>query len=328
MSGEQPTQSHHSSRWRTVIFGALIVAAFVGVVLHWGDLQRFAATVQRAQPLWILAALGLQATTYCSVAMGWAAVLAKAGSPQPLRRLLPIALSKLFVDQAVPTAGMSGNLLLVDRLSGLGTPRGTALAALLVSMIGYYAAFAVLALAMLAALWIQRAATLPVVGVVTVFLLVALALPSLALWMRHRGRRPLPRWIERVPPVARLLQIVGEAPGELVGDRKLIARVAGWNALVFLADAATLAACLLALGAPFLPVTAFVAFIAASIAVTLAPLPMGLGSFEATCTAALTLLRVPFEVALASTLVLRVLILWLPMLPGMWLMRRKPRARS
>jgi uncharacterized membrane protein YbhN (UPF0104 family) len=223
---------------------------------------------------------------------------------------------------------MSGNVLLIDRLVALGTPRGAAVAALLVSMVGYYAVYALLAVLMLVALWLHHAASAIVVGPVTAFLLVALAIPSLALWLRRSGSRSLPGWIERLPPLHRLLSIVGEAPGPLIRNRRLLARVAAWNGLIFLADAMTLAACLRALGGPFLPATAFIAFMMASIAVTLAPLPMGLGSFEATCTAMLALLGIPAAAALAATLLLRMLTLWLPLLPGMWMTIRARRTRK
>lgn len=315
-------QTSRSRGWRTALLAIMLFAGLVALVLHFSDFERFAEMVRQAEPLWMLGAFALQFATYVFLSLGWQAVLECAGAPQPLRRLLRIAFSKLFVDQVVPAAGMSGNLLLVDRLTGLGTPRGAAMAALLVSMVGYYAIYAVLACAMLLALWLQHAATPLAAGLVTIFLLVALAIPTLALWLRRRGRRPLPSWVERFPPFARLFGIVSEAPAKLVQDRRLIVRVALWNGLIFVADAATLAVCLRALGGPLLPVTAFIALMAASIAVTLAPLPLGLGSFEATCTATLAMLGVPVAAALAATLLLRMLTLWLPLLPGLWLMRR------
>lgn len=64
--------------------------------------------------------------------------------------LAPLAIAKLFADQIVPSAGIGGNLLLIDRLMAFGMPRAAAVAALLVSMIGYYTACAVLALTMAA----------------------------------------------------------------------------------------------------------------------------------------------------------------------------------
>lgn len=129
--------------------------------------------------------------------------------------------------------------------------------------------------------------------------------------------------------VRNLLATVGQAPAELVADRALLLRVAGWNGLVFLADAATLFACLLALDQPVGFGTAFIALIMASIVVTLGPIPLGLGTFEATSTATLHLLGVSVEAAFAATMLLRLLTLWLPLLPGLYLMRsvlrRRPR---
>lgn len=309
-------------RWRTALFAGALLAGVVALVLHFGDLQRFTQMARQAQPAWMIAAFALQASTYLFIALGWAAVLEAAAAPQPLRRLIRIAFSKLFIDQVVPAAGVSGNVLLVDRLTALGTPRGAAVSAMLISVLGFYCAYALLVLLMMVALWLHHAASAIVVGPITAFLLVALAIPTLWLWLWRRGERALPRWLERFPPLARLMEIVGEAPAPLIRNRRLLATVALWNGLIFLADALTLAVCLRALGGPFLPVTAFIAFMTASIAVTLAPLPMGLGSFEASCTAMLAFLGVTPAAALAATLLLRVLTLWLPLLPGLWLMAR------
>jgi uncharacterized protein (TIRG00374 family) len=309
-------------RWRTGLFATAVLAGLIVVVLHVADLDRFTEMIRRAAPLWMVAAFSFQFATYVFLSLGWQAVLHRAGSAQPLTRLLPIAFSKLFIDQVVPAAGMGGNVLLVDRLMALGASRGTAVSTLLVSVLGYYAAYAVLAMLMMALLWLQNEASAALVGPVTAFLLVAVAIPSLWLSLWKRGERPLPRWIERFPPLSQLMNIVGQAPAGLVQDRALIGRVAMWNALIVLADAATLTACLHALGGPLLPSGAFIAVMAANIAVTLAPLPMGLGSFEATCTATLAMLGVPVAAALAATLLLRVLTLWLPLVPGLWLIRR------
>ncbi len=303
-------------------------AGLAAAVLHLGDFARFAEMVRRAAPAVMLAAVALQFATYLFLALGWQAVLQRAAAPQPLRRLLPIALGKLFVDQVVPAAGLGGNALLVDRLIALGTPRGAAVSTLLISVLGYYIAYAALALIMMVALWLHHAVTALVVGPVTAFLLVTVAVPALWLWLWRRGERALPRWVERIKPLAQLMDIVGQAPAELVEDRRLIALVALWNGLIVLADAATLALCLRALGGPLLPVTAFIALMAANIAVTLAPLPLGLGSFEASCTAIQAMLGVPVAAALAATLLLRALTLWLPLVPGLWVMRRARHPRE
>lgn len=313
--------------WRHWFFGAIVAAALIGILMRAGDVERFLALLTRAQPLWLTVAILFQLSTYVSVASGWSLVLRRAGKPQSLRRLLRIAVTKLFADQVLPSAGMGGNVLLVDQLTGLGVRRGNAVAALLVSMVGYYAAYAMVAIVMLLLLWLHHQATPLMAGVVTTFLLVALAIPSLALWLRHRGSQPLLPAFERIGVVRKLLETVGEAPSALIADRWLLWRVAGCNALVFLADAATLYACLHGLGQGAAFSTAFIGLVMASIVVTLGPVPLGLGTFEATSTATLHLLGVPIEAAFAATMLLRLLTLWLPLLPGMVLTRSMLRAR-
>lgn len=313
--------AHHRIGWRPWLLGILTGAVLAGAVFHFGEIENFGQLIARARPGWLAAAIFLQLATYASVAMGWNVVLDRAGMHRDFGRLMRMAVTKLFADQAMPSAGMGGNVLLVDQLTALGVSRGTAVAALLVSMIGYYAAYGMLALVMLLLLWLHDKATPLMAGLVTTFLLVALAIPSLALWLRRRGSQPLPPRLERIGIVRNLLDAVGEAPSELVADRSLLFRVGLYNGLVFLADAATLLACLLALGQPAGFGTAFIALIMASIVVTLGPIPLGLGSFEATSTATLRLLGVPVEVAFTATMLFRLLTLWLPLVPGLFLIR-------
>jgi uncharacterized membrane protein YbhN (UPF0104 family) len=171
-------------------------------------------------------------------------------------------------------------------------------------------------------LWIDHKASLLLGGTVSLFLVVAFAIPSFALWLRHRGKRPLPNWMARIGPLRRMMETVGETPADLLRDRVLLAKVAVLNGLVLVADAATLSCCLLALGNPEPFSSAYVALIIAQIVVTLGPVPLGLGAFEGASTAMLRLLGTPFEAALAATLLLRGFTLWLPMLPGLVLTRR------
>lgn len=310
------------------LLGVAVIAIVVGAVLRIGDLHAFATMLRDAHPGWLLVALGLQASTYASVAMGWKIVLARTDTPQPLRRLYPIALGKLFADQVIPVAGMGGNMYLVDRLTALGVRRGNAVAALLVAMIGFYAVYGLFALATLAVLAIEGRASIWIAGFMLVFLVVATAIPGLALWIRRRGRRPVSPMLARFASMRALVGIVGEAPRRLLIDRRLIARVAAVNGLVFLADAASLMVCFLALRQPVGFAVAFVAVMTASMIATLGPIPLGLGTFEAGATGMLALMGAPVEAALAATLLLRVLTLWLPLVPGFLLIRAALRAKA
>ena len=323
-----PQRMHHASSFVAIFTGLVIIGCLVFGISHFGNIEVFGQMLRQARPQWLVAALLLQGSTYVSVALGWRAVLAKSGAAMPLRRLVPLAISKLFADQMIPVAGMGGNVLLVDRLISLGTPRGAAVATLIVSIIGFYAVYGTLALVTLLILTAGDKATVAVCVFFAIFMIVAMAIPGFALWLRKRGSRPLSPMFDRFRYVLNLPHVVGEAPKALVFDHGLILTVAAFNGVVFLADSATLMACFLALGHGVgLPI-AFVAVMVASMVTTLGPVPLGLGSFEAGSTAALSLLGVPLELALAGTLLLRAFTLWLPLLVGLILMPAVMRRRS
>jgi uncharacterized protein (TIRG00374 family) len=106
-------------------------------------------------------------------------------------------------------------------------------------------------------------------------------------------------------------------------DATLFFQTTLFQASIFLLDAATLWAMLRAIGQRVSFLLAFPSFIVASMVASLGLIPLGLGTFEATCIAMLRALGVPLEAALTATLLLRGLTLWAPMAPGLWLARRE-----
>jgi uncharacterized membrane protein YbhN (UPF0104 family) len=300
-----------------------MVAAVVVAVLHWGDVEQFAKMASTAKPMWLLGALLLQFATYIFLSLEWSLVLKRGDSPLSFWSLIPLTITKLFADQVVPTAGVSGNILLVDRLVDRDVPRKNAVAAVILAIIAYYASYAACALIAVVLLWLFSDISWWLIIVVSLFFVVASAIPAGALWLQGRGRKGVPPWLRRFEAVSNLLDLIGEAPEGLVRDPRLIGRLALLNAGVFIADAATLQFCLLALGAGSHFVTSFVALIMAQIVVTLGPIPLGLGTFEGTSIAMLRLMGISFEVALSATLLFRGFALWLPLIAGLFLSRRE-----
>jgi uncharacterized protein (TIRG00374 family) len=315
------------SPWRRWFLGLIMVAAVVVAALHWGDVEEFAELASKAKPLWLAGALLLQFLTYACLSLEWSLVLKSGGSPLPFWSLLPLTIIKLFADQIVPTAGVSGNILLIDRLVDRGIPRKNAVAAVILTIIAYYASYAVCALIAVALLWLFSDISWWVITLVSLFFVVAAAIPAAALWLHGKGSRGVPDWLRRFDTVRASLDLIEEAPKGLVRDPRLIGRLALLNAGVFVADAATLQFCLLALGAGSHFVTSYVALIMASIVVTLGPIPLGLGTFEGTSIAMLRLMGISFEVALSATLLFRGFALWLPLIAGLFLSRREWKRR-
>jgi uncharacterized protein (TIRG00374 family) len=312
-----------ASSWRSWFLAVLLIAGLVIAVLHWGDVKRFGKLLTEAKPLWLLAAAALQLATYFGLAAQWWLVLRRGRTPEEGTDLFRLTLAKHFADQVVPTAGMSGNVLLVDRLVSFGVPRENAIAALLLQIIAYYFSYALGALWVLVVLWWKSRMSLLLTGAVLVFLVVAAGIPALTLWLHKRGREKLPRFLANWSKTKSFFQIIGEAPARLVRNPQLIGSLTALNLAVFIADAATMQACIHALGVHAPLSAGYVAFMMASIAVILGPIPMGLGSFEAVSIAMLRLFGVPFEAAVSATLLFRGFTLWLPLLPGGLLLRRE-----
>jgi uncharacterized protein (TIRG00374 family) len=321
-STDESAKSSKGGEWRRWLLAALIAGSVVLGALHWGDVKKFAELTTKAEPVWVAGALLLQISTYVSLSAQWWLVLRKAETGPTMLKLLPLTITKLFADQVVPTAGVSGNVLLVDRLKAIGVPREHAMAAIILAIIAYYLSYAagtVIAVTMLA---LRGKLSLLPLAVAALLLAVATAIPAAILWLRDKGEDALPRWLKRRENVREMFEMVGEAPRELVRDPKLIVELGLLNFAVFVADALTLLACLFALGvqAPF--DAAFVAFTMAAIVTLLGAVPLGLGSFEATCIATLRLMGVPFEAALSATMLYRGFALWLPLGLGAVLTRR------
>ena len=315
------------ANWRTWLLGILLVAAVVFAAFHWGDVKQFARLVANAEPLWLLVAFVAQLLTYAALAAEWLVVLRACDCETSFAELLPLTVTKHFADQMVPTAGMSGNVVVVDRLRQLGVSRKVAVASVILAIISYYASYAIAAVGVLCLLWLMSEDSWALVGLIAVFLVVAAGIPSLALWLQKKGKSAIPKWLSNVGPVRELFDMIGEAPAKLVRSGELITELTILNGITFALDGLTMQFCLFALGVHVPFAGAFIAFIMASIVVTLGPIPMGLGSFEAVSIATLRIAGVPFEAAVSATLLFRGFTLWLPLIPGMIAARRDLRHR-
>src|SRR6185437_10272936 len=212
------------------------------------DVKKFAALVAHSSPLWLIAAAGAQVLTYVALAIEWALVLRAGKCRAPFGKLLGLTVAKHFADQMVPTAGMSGNVVVVDRLQAIGASRGVAVAALILTIIAYYAAYGVAALVALVLLWLSGQTSWVIIALISASLGLSAAVPALALWLQKKGARAIPAWLRRVRAVCELFEMIKEAPKGIVGNTRLIAYLTALNGAVFALDGLTMQLCLFALG--------------------------------------------------------------------------------
>jgi uncharacterized membrane protein YbhN (UPF0104 family) len=240
-----------------------------------------------------------------------------------LAPLVPLGLAKLFTDQAVPSAGLSGTLLVVRGLERRGVPRTAAVAAMLTGLVAYYLGYLVAMVGAAAILWRHGELRLVILLPAALLGVLALGLPLTMFVLRGRAVRGAPRWLERWPGARDVSAALRGAPAGSLFAPRLLAETTLLQLAIFVLDALTLAIALRAVASPVPWSVAFASFVVASVVSSLAWIPGGLGAFEGTCVALLHLHGVSVEAALAGTLLLRGLTFWLPMLPGFTLARRE-----
>jgi len=193
----------------------------------------------------------------------------------------------------------------------------------------YFAAYA--AMTVSALLVRQIGAPLPgwLLASAVLFVMLQAAVP-LALWrlrrLRRRRRLPGAALLVRYPRLRVRTENLHRAVAGLPDKPLLLVGMTAWHACIIILDAATLWTMLLALGLhpAFAPV--FASFVLASAVMSVSPVPLGLGTFEASCVALLHGAGIGIEAGLTATLLLRGTTTWLPMLPGLCLLRREMRS--
>ena len=309
----------HRSRLTSLawLVGLATFAAVIALATHVAEPRAFARMVEHAQPWWIVVAFGLQALTYVSLAQVWRLVAETAHHPLRGPFATRVALAKLFVDQALPTGGISGNLLVSSALEHQGVPRPAATAAIVIELAAYYFAYALCLVAALAVAALEghasRALLTTSLGFAVVTVVTGLAIVRLSRTARS---------FERVPLLRRAQRWVAGADRSLTGNRSLLLRAIRWELAIVLLDSTTLWVLVHALGVHASIGGVFASFMISSLARTVSIVPGGLGVFEGAAVITLSQVGVPVEVGLSAALLFRGLSYWLPMIPGFAVSRR------
>jgi uncharacterized membrane protein YbhN (UPF0104 family) len=230
---------------------------------------------------------------------------------------------ELFANQAIPTGGLSGSLMVVRGLTRRGVASAIAITALLIAALSYYAAYFLVGSLAFVLPWHSGDLSAAWRALFIAFAIVVATL-GMALLILSRTRDDLiPATVQHWRPFAQLARMLSQVRVDMLHNPQLIFEVIALQSGIFLLDAATLWCTGRAVGLNVDVGSPFMSFILASVVATLSPIPLGLGSFEGTCTGLLHLMGGGLEASLAATLILRGFTLWLPMLPGLWVIRRE-----
>ncbi|WP_242346353.1 lysylphosphatidylglycerol synthase transmembrane domain-containing protein [Anaeromyxobacter terrae] len=320
-SGTTALPARGPLRWLSWLVGIAVVAAVIGAALHFSEERELVRLAEDARPGWLLVAALLQAGTYLAQGEIWRLVLRAAHAPLPLATAFKLSLAKLFVDQAIPSAGLSGTVVVAKDLERRGVPRGVVMAAVVVSTASYYGAYVVSLAAAVAITIAEGHASALVIAASVLFALFgsALALAVLALSGFKQGA--LARVAVRVPRAARALRLLGEAEPRLARSPGLVSASIVLQLAIVLLDAGTIWVLVRSLGSAAPASAVFASFMVSTLLRTVSVIPGGLGTFEAASVVTLKLAGVSLPVALSATLLFRGLSFWLPMLPGLFFSR-------
>ncbi|MET0658977.1 MAG: lysylphosphatidylglycerol synthase transmembrane domain-containing protein, partial [Steroidobacteraceae bacterium] len=285
-------------QWLQWLLGAAVLAAVIVIALRWTEAREIAAMVNRVQPMWFVLAAALQLSTYVVQGAFWRALARRLTFALSRRQAFRLSLAKLFIDQALPAAGVSGAVAVAAVLERRGMDHGGVLAGVFVNTSAYFLAYVIcLAVAVplvplhgaaRSALWI--AASLFVIAS-TVLAVAVLVLPTHAppAWLAHLAKRRL---------FSRSIRLIHEVDHPLVRDRTLLTEATVYQALIVLLDAATMWSLVKGLGTNATIASVFGCFMVSNLFRTLGILPGGLGTFEATSVLTLQAIGVPVPVAL------------------------------
>jgi Mg2+-importing ATPase len=310
-------------RWIPWLLGAALFVTVIFVVLHFSEGREFAEMLQRAKPRWLLVACLLQAATYWAQGEVFRVAPCAAGFALSRLWLFKLSFAKLFMDQALPSGGVTSTALVSTAIEQQGVTRRAAVSGAIINMVSYYAGYVVALAFALVFLGVFGRGVSLIIVLAVLFLAFSAGLTTALLLLS--GRPALAQKFARVPLVKQILNFLEDADPAMIRSVKLQALAIAWQLAIFLFDAATLWVLLRAVGAAAPAEGVFASFMVSSLFRTMGFLPGGLGTYEAASVTTLRMIGTSFPVALSVTLLFRGITFWLPMLPGLWYSHRVTR---
>lgn len=312
------------TRWLPWILGGAALIAVVSVSLHFSEGASFVALARDARPTWLALAALCQVGTYAAEGELWRGITCRAGCRLTLIQAIQLSIGKLFIDQAVPTGGVSGSIMAASALNKRGVSQHVVTATVIVERASFLAAYA-LALCLAIGLSIGAGHPNPVV-LIGGGLFAVVAAGAAWLMLALAGRRwTTPAWVASWRWADRTFVWLRGGERAIVSNPHIVLYAISLQLAVIALDASTMLLVVRALGAHLPIASVFVSFMISSLFRTLGVLPGGLGTFEASSTMTLRMAGAAMPVAISATMLFRGLSYWLPMIPGLWFARRLTR---
>ena len=163
-----------------------------------------------------------------------------AGYRLSLTAAYELSLAKLFIDQALPSAGIGSTIVVAKALERRAVPRAVVAASMVINIASYHAAYVVclgIALALTAA---RGEAHVPVLVVSVLFVGFSLAVTTGLLLLSGRDVDRIAARLQRFPALRNALVFLKDADPHLTRHASLLVEAATWQTVIFVLDAATM----------------------------------------------------------------------------------------
>lgn len=318
---------------RSLIFGILTIFVAITVFLKFSELKKIAALLTQANYFFLLAAFASQAIVYFFISKTYKTLIDGFSSAVvELKTLYKTAIVMLFLNQTVPSMGISAGTYLFSVLKRRGEKSGKSIFLAVFNLLVLYTAYlcsitlAVLYLLIKGSLTpLQLTATI-IMGTATAVLLILLAILTKS---ANRIRRLLklisiffPRGMLNADELSTEIFAGKE---QLARERSVFFKAVFFRITSFAFESATIYMIFLAFRLKPNFAAIAIAYLMANLFAIITFMPGGLGVFETTMILTLRGFHIPLEAALIATLMYRAFCFWLPIPLGLYLYRHSNR---
>jgi uncharacterized protein (TIRG00374 family) len=300
-------------RW----LGPILLVVLITIVALSTEPRDYIKLVTQMQPVWLIVALLLQGGTYLSHAAVWKLGLGRVKERVPLTQLFYLSLSQQFINQTLPSVGLSGTAAVAGFLHRRGISHRAVALALGLNLLGLYLAHLLVFACAVTIIWFNHFLDTTLIYLTVIFSVVmtVILIVSGYIWFLA-SRNALPPFVMRFRTIRTFLSAVQDLPrGALFRGEILVPAIIFLTVIVVL-DALTLWIVLYALGLHLSFALVFASHVVSSTTAMLLLVPGGIGVFEGSLTVMLNLFGLGIAPALAVSILFRGFTYWLPMIPG------------
>ena len=323
----------------SLFFYFLVVISALAFISHSGGLTAVMTSAEQVNPWLLILATGMQTLTYVANAFVYSQI-AKIYQKQPLLTIgefLNCSVISLFLNQAVPSGGASGNSFMIYYLNKKHSDVKDSISIIALELFTYYAAHVALLLLLFFYFTVAFAqkisglfATVGLIGLILFIIFGSLPI----ILGNQKILLPLIEKIEKNKFIWKIFNHLREHfefetdyewedPWEILKrkPRELI-KPFFWQIMLFVCDIATIYFLFLGLGLPLSLPLVSLGFMSTKIISMFSFTPGALIFFEGGMVFFYTLLGIPAAGAFVVTILFRALSFWLPMPLGLFLYRR------